>query len=150
MLGSLSIEQINDLLKTEMVGRIGMVIDKKVYVVPITYVYHDGYLYSHSHEGQKITGMNENPNVCFEIDRISNLANWQSLIISGVYEELKSEEEILHARKILSDRLRPLLQSETMRPAERLPEPHPHNAGTKNITFRIKILEKSGKYETTY
>jgi len=150
MLGSLSIEQIDALLKNETVGRIGFIAGAKVSVVPIAYAYQDGYIYGRSHEGQKITAMRKDPNVCFEVDTMTTLTNWKSVILWGTFEEMKTPEETTHVMKVLADRITPLLQSETMRPAQRLPEPHPHNAGVKAIAFRIKVQEKSGKYESSF
>ncbi len=66
----------------------------------------------------------------------------------GVFEEMKTDEERMTVMKILTDRISPQLTSETMKPAQRLPEPHPHNAGAKAIAFRIRITEKSGRYES--
>lgn len=149
MLGTLNPEQIDNLLESQMIGRIGCQASNKIVVVPITYVYKDGFIYGHSREGEKIAAMRKNPHVCFEVDTLTNLTNWKSVMLWGDYEEMKSEDEKAHTLSILKDRIMPLLASETMRPAERLPSPHPHNAGVKAIAFRIRIHEKTGRYEST-
>ena len=147
MLGSLTAPEIDMVLKSQLIGRIGCYAENKILIVPITYVFKDGYIHGHSHEGEKIISMRKNPNVCFEVDTMTNLTNWKSVIIWGLYEEMKTEEKTAETMKVLSERIMPLLASETMRPAQRLPEPHHHNAGVKSIAFRIKITEKSGRYE---
>ncbi|MDQ5858161.1 MAG: pyridoxamine 5'-phosphate oxidase family protein, partial [Acidobacteriota bacterium] len=54
MLGQLSPEEIEQLLSSEITGRIGCHADGRTYVVPITYTYQSGNVYCHSAEGQKI------------------------------------------------------------------------------------------------
>ena len=49
-------------------------------VDPITYAYHDGAVYGHSTEGQKLHMMRADPYVCFEVEQIDDLANWRSVI----------------------------------------------------------------------
>lgn len=89
MLGELDKKQIEDFLKIEMIGRIGCYSDGRVYVVPVTYAYENGYIYGHTKDGLKIRMMRDNPNVCFEIDLINDIKNWKSVIIYGIFEELK-------------------------------------------------------------
>ena len=36
--------------------------------------------------------MRANPNVCFEVDAMSNMANWQSVILFGTFHELKGKK----------------------------------------------------------
>ena len=36
--------------------------------------------------------MRKNPNVCFEVESMSNMANWQSVILNGTFHELKGNE----------------------------------------------------------
>jgi len=149
MLGDLTIQEIETVLHSELIGRIGCHTDtNKMFVVPITYVYKDGYIYGHSREGKKIHMMRENPNVCFEVDVMKDLTHWQSVILWGEFEEIVSEEDKMNVLKLLTDRLADLEASETMmKPSYHLPNPHPHNAGVKAIAFRIKVEEKTGRFE---
>jgi len=151
MLGDLTLEEIDSLLQQQLVGRIGCYNDDKIFVVPITYVYQDGYIYGHSREGQKIHMMRDNPKVCFEVDTMDGLNNWQSAIVWGEFEEMDTEDDKMNVFKILTDRIADRDASETMmRPSYSLPNPHPHNAGVKAIAFRIKAMEKTGRFEKKY
>lgn len=150
MLGDLSKHEIDALLHAQLVGRIGCHANSEIFVVPITYVYKDGYIYGHSHEGKKIHMMRKNSRVCFEVDEMENLTHWKSVIVWGEFEEIESEEGKMNVFKILSDRLNDIEASETMRPSYRMPNPHPHNAEVKAIAFRIKVSEKTGRFEQNY
>ena len=85
MLGELTSHEIDQLLKSQPIGRLGCYAKGKVYITPITYLYDGTYLYGHSREGLKIQMMRQNPKVCFEVDTMENLANWKSVIIQGEY-----------------------------------------------------------------
>lgn len=150
MLGSLSKEQIEYVLQAQLVGRIGCCSGGKVYIVPITYAYHNNYIYAQSREGLKVHMMRQNPSVCFETDQMENHANWRSVIIWGTYEELRYPPEQEEARRILHNRLTPYITSETVSPAhhnEWPPKPELVEKPMKPVVFRIKITESSGRYE---
>jgi uncharacterized protein len=92
MWGDLDEGQIIDLLKSELIGRIGCFDGNKVYVVPVTYVYDNGYIYGHTKDGLKIRMMRKNPNVCFEVDWMKDMSNWKSVILYGTFEELEGHD----------------------------------------------------------
>ena len=92
MWGDLNKSQIDDLLKSELIGRIGCFDGNKVYVVPVTYAYDNGYIYGHTKDGLKIRMMRNNQNVCFEIDWMKDMSNWKSVIVYGTFEELNGDD----------------------------------------------------------
>lgn len=150
MLGTLTDSQIEHVLHGQVIGRLACYADHKMYIVPVTYVYHNGYIYSHSKDGQKIQMMKKNPDVCFEVDAMENMGNWRSVILWGKYEELKTEELQKKGMQLIIDRLTPFMTSETVRPSHR--DSHPPEVvekGLKAAVYRIKIEEKSGRYEKT-
>ena len=148
MLGALTDAQIDHVLQTQMIGRIGCSHGGEIYVVPVTYVYKDGYIYVHSKEGKKVKLMRKNPKVCFEVDIIENMTNWRSVIVWGTYEELKREQDQQGGMKIMKDRLAPLLISATVRPRYGYPHsPEVVEKEFKAVACRIKIIEKTGRFE---
>jgi uncharacterized protein len=140
MLGTLDQEQIDQLLRNETVGRIGVHADSRTYVVPTTYVYDGDAIYGHAAEGLKIRMMRRSPSVCFEVDRVDDMANWRSVIAWGTYEEL-SGDLALAAMNLLRSRLAPLTASETAGPAGRAAR------DGIEVAYRIKLTERTGRYE---
>ena len=63
MLGVLSDEQVERLLGSEVVGRIGCHAEGRTYVVPVTYVYDGSAIYGHTGDGMKMRMMRKNPDV---------------------------------------------------------------------------------------
>lgn len=147
MIGFMNKAQIDNLLKSEVVGRIGCSMEGKSYIVPITYVYDDPCIYAHTAVGLKVDMMRANPQVCFEVDHIDNLANWQSVICWGTYEELNGTEAADALQKIV-DRIHPFVTSETSVPRYSLERPHePISPHIELVVFRITLLESTGKFE---
>ena len=161
MLGELAQSQIEDLLRSEVIGRIGCHADR-TYVVPVTYAYDNGWIYAHSAEGLKLRMMRRNPKVCFQVDRVQDLGNWQSVVAWGTFEELVGEEAVA-GLQILLQRLQPLATGETSTlstPAQGVQggvQPHwapsptgDHRAFTGRrpaVLYRIRLEEKTGRFE---
>jgi|SRR5690349_884404 len=144
MIDVLTDEQIDQVLASQIVGRIGCHWEGKTYIVPIAYVFDGTHIYGHSRVGMKIDIMRKNPHVCFQVDIIDNLANWRSVVIDGAFEELKANALQLKAYTLLKARLSPLITSDAAKPLQTPP------AGEKKlrpILFRIAILGKSGRFE---
>ena len=90
--------------------------------------------------GQKIRMMRANPEVCFEVDDVDDLANWRSVIARGRYEELTGDMAVA-AAKLIAARLGRLTASETAGPSGRGPR------GRKHVAYRIRLVERTGRYE---
>jgi nitroimidazol reductase NimA-like FMN-containing flavoprotein (pyridoxamine 5'-phosphate oxidase superfamily) len=149
MLGELSAQEVEELLRSEITGRIGCHADGRTYVVPITYAYEKGYIYCHSAEGLKLRMMRKNPRVCFEVDRVQDIGNWKSVIATGRFEELSGREAIA-AMDVLISRF-----GEMAAPAHpsfliRSSDAEPARADGRTIVlYRFRLAEKTGRFEKT-
>lgn len=147
MFGELNNEQIEQVLLANVVGRIGCYADGKVYVVPVTYVYENGVVIGHTGEGLKVSMLRKNPECCFEIDAMQNMANWQSVIAWGTFEELHNDEAAAAMTKLIG-RLMPLMASETSQPTHGLEQTHHKDTRlVKAVVYRIRLKEKTGRFE---
>lgn len=147
MFGKLNTDQIEELLKSQIIGRIGCHANGITYVVPVSYAYDGAYIYGHTYEGMKVDMMRKNPKVCFETDDTKNLANWQSVVAWGEFEELKDGKERDEAVEKLTGRVLPVISSETMHLTPQWPFPGDNAADVTGIVYRIKLTEKTGRYE---
>ena len=141
MLGDLTPEEIERLLRSEAIGRIGCYGFGRPYVVPVTYAYDGVAVYCHSREGLKLRMMRNHPTVCFEVDRVDGVSDWQSVIATGRFSELEAMEAEL-AMQLLRRRLAPLVPSATSRPDSRI-----HSSGHPWSVFRILLAERTGRFE---
>lgn len=149
MIGKLNEDQIEDVLRQNVVGRIGCSDGKKIYVVPVNYVFDDKFIICHSVLGMKIRMMRKNPDVCFEVDEMKSFTNWKSVIVWGTYQELKDERERYYAMKLFVDRMMRMKISETaVLPEMAESRVHPRSPGNiKPVIYRIVITEKTGRFE---
>jgi len=149
MIGHLKSEEIEKVLKGNVLGRIGCTDGKKTYVVPVNYAYDDKFIIAHSVMGLKIEMMRKNPQVCFEVDEMKSFTNWKSVIAWGEYQELTDERDRYYAMKLFVDKMIHMKISETAIPPGTAAEGiHPHIArNIKPIIYRIVITEKTGRFE---
>lgn len=147
MLGELNEMQVNNLLLSQAVGRIGCVSEGKPYIVPLTYVFDGKEIYGQTRAGVKLNILRKNPNVCFQVDSILNMANWQSVLVFGTFHELKGKAA-LKARDYLYDRVLPLMTSSTVHAHEHQVDGKLDDSNRiKPVMFRIKIKDKTGRFE---
>jgi uncharacterized protein len=148
MLGELTKTEIESVLTSSVIGRIGCCTNQKVLVVPVTYVYDDNFIIGHTEEGLKINMLRQNPECCFEVDIVENISNWKSVIAWGTFEELNGDDA-----KIALDKLVLKLSShgpgETSQPSRMGPTSTQRTTtqGKNSIIYRIRLKEKTGRYE---
>lgn len=138
MIGALDRSEIEQLLRTEQIGRLGIYGDGRVYVVPVAYGYDGAYVYIHSHEGLKTRLMRAHPEICFEIEEIVTPAHWRSVIAHGQFEELSDDTARGEALAVISR------QGHQAYP----PSAAPYVDGPDRVVvFRIRLTEITGRYE---
>jgi nitroimidazol reductase NimA-like FMN-containing flavoprotein (pyridoxamine 5'-phosphate oxidase superfamily) len=147
MIDELSPQETESLLESQLIGRLACHADGITYVVPMSFAYDGQYIYGHAREGMKVDMMRKNPSVCFQTDNMENMANWQSVIIWGEFEELKKSEERSHALQKLMNRVLPVISSQTTHLSPDWPFPPKDINSIKGVVFRIKIQKKTGRFE---
>ena len=148
---NLNKEAIENLLGHQYLGRIGCHSKDSTFVVPVNYAYDGKAVYCLHNPalktGLKIEVMRENPKVCFEVDVLENGANWQTVIAWGEYEEIREPDQREKALRLLFERKLPVVVPESMKLCEDWPF-HPNNLNDiPGIVFRIKLKDKTGRYE---
>ena len=147
--------EINDVLKSAKVGRLGLYDAGYPYVVPVNFAFETGHIYFHSADvGTKIGLMKENPSVCFEVDEYietieaSNVCGYdtayRSVIAFGKARILEDAEEKTKAlRLIVSKYARP---EEAGKLETRIVEAHRSSNGSKTVVVDILIQQMTGKH----
>lgn len=136
MIGLLSDEEIETLLRRHRVGRLACSTNDRPYVVPINYVYDGADIYAYSSMGRKVIVMREQPLVCFEVDEIDGSSSWRSVILEGRFEEITDSEERSQTLKLLTrNGETPVFRAIT------------DGFGEQIILFRINVSSRSGRFE---
>ena len=103
----MSEKECRALLERSTVARLGCSLEDQPYVLPVYFACESGHIYVLSTLGQKIKWMRTNPKVCMEIDEIASQSQWESVVVTGRYQELPEplyEEERSRARQLLGRR----------------------------------------------
>lgn len=147
MIGELSDTEMEAVLRSEIVARLGCHAGGRTYVVPITYAYDGSALIGHSAIGLKVEMMRKNPSVCVEVDQVDDPGHWRSVIAWGRYEELEGTDAV-DAMVRLVARFESLALSETSRPSHGMVEAYQAGEGYPDaVVYRIRVEEMTGRFE---
>lgn len=139
-----------EVLEKGSVGHLGCVNHNEVYVVPITYAYDHGFIFSHSRPGKKLEMMRASPRVCFQVEDVDDLTQWKSVIAWGEFEEVRDLGEIERAKNLL---LNKLAESVKEARARNIASDHSIQENFEahlndSIIYRIKISKITGCSES--
>lgn len=81
----MSRDEIEAMLMRNRVGRLAFSLHDRVDIQPLHYIYERGWLYGRTSEGGKIAALKHNQWVAFEVDEITDLFDWRSIVIHGSF-----------------------------------------------------------------
>ena len=91
----LSPEECWTLLASEPAGRLGVLVDSAPEIYPVNHVVDGGAIVFRTGGGTKRRGLDRNPSVCFQVDRIDvDEATGWSVLVKGRAVELTDPEDI--------------------------------------------------------
>jgi uncharacterized protein len=98
-------EEVDRLLRRNVVGRIAFVVDRHVDIQPIHYAYDAPWIYIRTSHGTKIEAIAHNRWVAFEVDEVKGTLDWQSVVIHGaaypLHPDMANPGEYNHAVELL-------------------------------------------------
>ncbi len=126
------------LLARHHVGRLAFSFHDRVDIEPLSYVYHNGWLYARTSEGTKLDAVRHHPWVAFEVDEIEGQFDWRSVVVRGTIYFLDSERGE-QDRDEYADGLRRLRELDEDVLTDEDPAPH------RQSLFRIHADEITGR-----
>lgn len=147
MNGSLTQLEMDNLLHSQLIGRLACLQGDEPYIVPMAYAYEGNQILGQTSPGLKLNILRQHPKLCFEVDQMIDLRNWKSVVLFGTFREIQ-ETQINPSRQWLFDRIFPLST-----PAEMHGYGHPVDSAmtdenrVKPILFAIDIHRMTGRYE---
>jgi nitroimidazol reductase NimA-like FMN-containing flavoprotein (pyridoxamine 5'-phosphate oxidase superfamily) len=85
-------DEIHDVLTRNHVGRIAYARVDRLDIVPIHYVYSEGWLYSRTTRGEKLEAALQCWPIAFQVDEIADLFDWRSVVVHGGLYTLSAED----------------------------------------------------------
>jgi nitroimidazol reductase NimA-like FMN-containing flavoprotein (pyridoxamine 5'-phosphate oxidase superfamily) len=86
-------EACYELLEAVGFGHLGFSADDRPYVVPIHFAVEEPFVYFFTTEGKKTEIIDQNPNVCLQVERVADSHNWESVIVEGTAVILDEEAD---------------------------------------------------------
>jgi nitroimidazol reductase NimA-like FMN-containing flavoprotein (pyridoxamine 5'-phosphate oxidase superfamily) len=76
-------EAFEEILARNNVGRLAFALQDRVSVVPVHYVYEDGWIYGRTAAGGKLREILRNRRIAFEVDEHTQVFEWRSVVVRG-------------------------------------------------------------------
>src|SRR3989442_2238935 len=92
--------EMHRLLQRESFGHLGCAREGRPYVVPMNYAYDGKELYFFTTEGIKTQFIGANPQVCLQVEEVTDSCHWRSVMVIGRAEHLTSQDETQRAMKL--------------------------------------------------
>lgn len=140
-------EECIKLLSENYIGRLGYLSKGRIEIIPITYYYdreHQSIL-TYSGPGSKIDAMRKNPQVTFQVDEITTLEKWKSVLLFGKFQELEGTDAkyMLH---LFSEGVKETIKIKEKTSPEFIQEFSSKISGPETpIVYRINIDEITGR-----
>jgi len=106
MTGSLNRTQIDEVLDRQTIGRIGFHSGGRIRITPVTYAYDEKRIYWVVPEDIDPDTLNDQEEVCFEVELMSGMGNWKYVTAWGACRPLEGREELKHALSLLAKHFR--------------------------------------------
>jgi len=96
--------EMHALLQRESFGHLGCARGRWPYVVPMHYAYDGKELYFFTTQGMKTQFIDTNPQVCLQVEEITDSTHWRSVMVVGKAEQITGNEEMQKAMKLITER----------------------------------------------
>jgi uncharacterized protein len=140
-LGTLEARKCEELLKRQEVGRLAFALQDRVGIIPVHYVYDEGWIYGRTEPEGKLVLILRNRRVAFEVDEIRGMFSWQSVVLHGslylIEPDTGEKEKAAHDKAV--QLLRRILPT-TFGKADPVP--------FRDQLFRIAVSEMTGRFAT--
>ena len=104
----MSSKEIKDFLQETGYGHLGFIHKGKPCVMPMHYYLKDSDkdsdIYLFTTEGMKTHDIDENPEICLQVEAIQDPLHWRSVIVNGRAEQLTEQQDIDRARQFIKVR----------------------------------------------
>jgi nitroimidazol reductase NimA-like FMN-containing flavoprotein (pyridoxamine 5'-phosphate oxidase superfamily) len=137
-LGSLDRAGCEEILVRNKVGRLAFALHDRVNVIPVNFIYADGWIYGRTQPGGKLFQILRNRRVAFEVDEQDGIFSWRSVIVHGPLYAIDPESNA-NQRVIYESALKLIRSSFPTALTESDPVPF------RTELFRIEATEMSGR-----
>lgn len=135
------------ILSNNYIGRLAFIAGGVPYITPVTYYYDakNNCIISYSAEGHKIESMRISRTVSLQVDEVSSVNKWQSVLVHGLYEELQQIDAKYYLHEF-AEGVKKVIAKKNKEHPQYIGEFSAKLKGEGSpVVYRIKISEISGK-----
>ena len=92
------------LLQRQHFGHLGCARDNRPYVVPMHFAYDGEEIFFFTTSGMKTRFIDANPQVCLQVEEITDSTHWRSVMVIGDANHITKSEELQRAMKLITER----------------------------------------------
>lgn len=129
-------EECGEILRRNRVGRVAFSHRDRVDIEPIHYVLDGEWLYLRTSKGSKLSVLQRNPYVAFEVDEFEEMFRWRSVVVHGKVEVVSADTSGVETHEHAIGALRSLIPGTDS-------EDDP--VSFRNVVLRIHLSEVSGR-----
>ncbi len=96
--------EMHALLRRESFGHLGCSREGRPYVVPMQYAYDGKELYFFTTQGMKTEFIGANPQVCLQVEEVTDSSHWRSVMVIGRADRVTKGEETQRGMKLITAR----------------------------------------------
>ena len=96
--------EMHPLLQRESFGHLGCARGGRPYVVPMHYGYDGKELFFFTTQGMKTQFIDANPQVCLQVEEVTDSTHWRSVMVIGKAEQITRNEETQQSMKLITER----------------------------------------------
>lgn len=96
--------EMHALLQRESFGHLGCARDGRPYVVPMNYAYDGKELFFFTTQGMKTQYIQANPQVCLQVEEVTDSSHWRSVMVIGRADEVTDKEDMQRAMQLITAR----------------------------------------------
>lgn len=130
--------EIDDILARNHVARLAYLLDGRVDIEPIHYVFAEGTLYGRTAPGTKLSALGRDYWVAVEVDEVEDIFRWRSVVVHGGFHRIPPNQS--GTQQVLWERAVELLRG-LVPEALTSADPTPH----RTVLFRIPIQQAEGR-----
>ena len=131
--------EIVALLRRGKMGHLGCSRDDHPYVVPMNYAFDSECIYFFTTEGTKTEYISANHEVCFQVEEVSDVRNWSSVMALGRAERVAKPEEMERAMRLIAER------NPTLEPAVNETKIGPWRRFNNIVIYRVRPHSLHGR-----
>lgn len=132
-------QEIDEVLTASHYGHLGCCRGGVPYVLPVNYAYLPGEIFIYTTEGKKTDFIDENPNVCLQVEDVKSDSGWRSVVLTGTASRITDLDERERVVQLLANK------NPTFTPAVSIHWIDDWVRENHEVVYRVNVVSATGR-----